>query len=62
MGSEELINVCQAVTHGDLRRVRNIKTNQQGTVINVEGNSLTVLVEKAPEVWAYEDCTAHHTD
>ena len=56
MASEGLINVCQAVTHGNSRKVRNIKTNAQGTVINVEGNTLTVLVEKDAEVWAYEDC------
>lgn len=56
MGSEGLINVCQAVAHGHLRKVRNIKTNKQGTIINVVGNGFTVLVEKASEVWAYEDC------
>ena len=44
MNAEELINVCQAVTHGNLRQVRNLKTREQGTVINVEGNALTVRV------------------
>ena len=57
MASEGVINVCQAVVHGNLRKVKNIRTNQQGTVINVEGNNLTVRVEEAAEVWACEDCT-----
>lgn len=57
MASEGVINVCQAVAHGNLRKVRNIRTNKQGTVINVEGNNLTVRVEEASEVWACEDCT-----
>lgn len=62
MASEGVINVCQAVAHGNLRKVRNIKTNQQGIVINVEGNNLTVRVEEASEVWDCEDCTEHNTD
>jgi len=56
MNTEGLINVSQAVTHGNLRRVKNLKTNEQGTVVNVEGNTLTVLVGKASEVWPCEDC------
>ena len=62
MNVEGLINVCQAVTHGNLRHVRNLKTNRQGTVINGEGNELTVQVGQATEVWAYEDCEECNTD
>lgn len=62
MGSEGLINVCQAVAHGNSRRVRNIKTKQQGTVINMASNGFTVLVEEDPEVWAYEDCEEPFVD
>ena len=62
MNAEGVINVCQAVTHGSLREVRNLKTDKQGTVINVEGNSMTVLVDQASEVWACEDCEERHTD
>lgn len=62
MNAEGLINVCQAVTHGNHRQVRNLKTNQQGTVIDVEGNALTVLVGKTSEVWACEDCEERNTD
>ena len=62
MNVEGLINVSQAVTHGNLRRVRNIKTNSQGTVVNAEGNELTVQVGQATEVWAYEDCEENNTD
>lgn len=61
MTSEGLINICQAVKHGNLRRVKNIKTNKQGTVINVEGKALTVLVEGDPELWHYEDCKEQHS-
>jgi hypothetical protein len=62
MNVEGLINVCQAVTHGNLRHVRNLKTNSQGTVINAEGNELTVQVGQTTEVWSYEDCEEHNTD
>lgn len=62
MNVEGLINVCQAVTHGDLRQVRNLKTNSQGTVVNAAGNELTVQVGQATEVWAYEDCEEYNTD
>ena len=56
MGSEGLINVCQAVAHGNLRKVRNTKTDKQGTIINMAGDGFTVLVGKISEIWAYEDC------
>jgi len=62
MDSEELINVCQAAKHGNFRMVRNTKTNQQGTVLNVEGNNLTVLVETDSEIWDYEDCKNYYKD
>ena len=62
MNVEGLINVCQAVTHGNLRHVRNLKTNSQGTVINGEGSELTVQVGQTTEVWSYEDCEEHNTD
>lgn len=56
MNTEGLINVSQAVTHGNLRQVKNLKTKEQGAVINVEGNTLTVLVGKDSKVWPCEDC------
>ncbi|MCK4535587.1 MAG: hypothetical protein KAT93_01160 [Desulfuromonadales bacterium] len=62
MNVEGLINVCQAVTHGNLRQVRNLKTEKQGTVINWEGNKLTVQVGPATEVWSSEDCEERDTD
>jgi len=62
MNVEGLINVCQAVTHGNLRYVRNLKTNSQGAVIKGEVNELTVQVGQATEVWAYEDCEEYNTD
>jgi len=61
MNAEGLINVSQAVTHGNLRQVRNLKSNKQGSVINVEGNALTVLVGQTSEVWACEDCEEINT-
>ena len=62
MNAEGLINVSQAVTHGNLRLVRNLKSNKQGSVINVEGNALTVLVDQTSEVWACEDCEERSID
>lgn len=62
MNVEELINVCQAVTHGNLRQVKNLKTKRQGIVVNGEGNELTVQVGQATEIWAYEDCEEYNTD
>jgi hypothetical protein len=60
MNAEGLINVCQAVTHGNLRLVRNLKTKKRGIVVNVEGNELTVQVGQAVEVWAYKDCEEYN--
>ena len=62
MNVEGLINVCQAVTHGNLRQVKNIKTDNLGTVVNVEGNELTVQVGQNTVVWPYEDCEEYNTD
>lgn len=56
MNAEGLINVCQAVKHGNLRRVRNHKTDNQGIVVKGEGRELTVQVGQTTEVWAYGDC------
>lgn len=56
MSTEGLINVCQAVKHGDLRQVKNLKTRRQGTVVDVTGDRLTVQAGKTTEVWPYEDC------
>ena len=56
MSAEGLINLSQAVAHGNLRRVRNFKTEQQGTVINVMGEGLMVDVGSNTEVWTYKDC------
>lgn len=56
MCTEGLINVCQAVAHGDSREVTNLKTGKQGKVIDVSGDKLIVQVEETTESWAYEDC------
>ena len=61
MCSEGVINVCQAVAHGRLRKVKNIKINKLGNVINAEVNGFTVLIENETEVWAYEDCEGEYT-
>lgn len=62
MNAEELINVCQAVTHGNLRQVKNLKSEKQGTVVRAEGKDLMVQVGQAVEVWTYEDCVEHNID
>ena len=62
MNAEGLINVCQAVTHGNLRLVKNLKTKKQGIVVNVNGNELTVQVGQAVEVWTHEDCKENSMD
>lgn len=56
MSTEGLINICQAVSHGDFRQVTNLKTGKQGTVIDVTGDKLIVKVNQSSEVWPYEDC------
>jgi hypothetical protein len=56
MSTERLINVCQAVKHGDLRQVKNLKTGKQGVVVDVSGDKLIVQAEQASEVWDYKDC------
>ena len=62
MNAEGLINVSQAVTHGNQRQVRNLKTREEGIVINVEGNALTVRVGQDSEVWDCDDCEERNTD
>lgn len=56
MCTEGLINVCQAVAHGDTRQVTNQKTGRQGVVVAVSGDKFVVQVDQDSEVWAYEDC------
>lgn len=56
METEELINVGQAVTHGNARRVKNRITEQEGAVVGVEGSALTVQLAEALEVWSSRDC------
>ena len=56
MGTEELINVCQAVKHGDMRQVTNHKLGKEGIVVDVTADKLVVQVENASEIWDYEDC------
>lgn len=56
MNNEELINVCQAVSHGKARQVWHLKSKKQGTVIGCEGTELTVKVGKSTETWGIEDC------
>ena len=56
MKTEELINLSQAVVHGNLRRVKNFKTEKQGVVVNVIGKELTVNLGSDTEVWPYKDC------
>ena len=56
MSAEELINVCQAVKHGDMRQVTNHKSGKEGIVVDVTEDKFVVRVENASEIWAYEDC------
>ncbi|MDT8419323.1 MAG: hypothetical protein RQ754_02740 [Desulfuromonadales bacterium] len=56
MSTEGLINVCQAVKHGELRKLTNLKTGKQGIVVDVVGDKLSVQTGGATELWPYEDC------
>ena len=56
MSTEELINVCQAVKHGDMRQVTNYKSGKEGIVVDVTEDKLIVRVENASDIWPYEDC------
>ena len=56
MSTEGLINLSQAIKHGDLRQVPNLKTGKQGTVVDVSGDKLTIQAGQETEVWTYEDC------
>lgn len=61
MTVEGMINVCQAVTHGNLRQVKNLKTMKHGTVVSGTGNELTVQVGQVTEIWNYADCEEYNT-
>lgn len=56
METEELINVGQAVTHGNARRIKNLKTEKEGAVVSIVGDALTVQLEETTEVWSCSDC------
>ena len=56
MKTEGLINLSQAVVHGNLRRVKNFRTEKQGVVVDVIGEALTVKLGSDTEVWACKDC------
>lgn len=49
MKGEELINVCQAVTHGNTRYVRNIRNNRKGLVTSTDGMDVHVQVGNEDE-------------
>ena len=56
MQTEELINVGQAVAHGNTRRIKNLKTEKEGAVVSIVGDTLTVQLEETTELWSYQDC------
>ncbi len=56
MNAEGLINLSQAVAHGSLRLVKNYKTEQQGIVVHVVGEGLSVNLGSDTEIWGYQDC------
>ena len=56
MNAEGLVNISQAVAHGNQRRVKNFKTQKQGVVVHVEGEGLTVSLGSDTEIWVYKDC------
>ncbi len=56
MRGEEVVNVCQAVTHGSQRYVRNLRRNEEGRVVSCDGASIKVQVGRRREVWCVDEC------
>lgn len=56
MTDEELINVCQAVSHGNSRKVKNLVKDMEGVVISFEGKNLSVRVGNRTEKWDHSEC------
>jgi len=56
MNREALINVCQAVTHGSERYVKNRGTGRAGRVIACSQTGVEVQVEAEKENWDIEEC------
>ena len=56
MNAEGLINLSQAVAHGNSRRVKNFRTEKQGFVVAVQEEGLAVAVGSETEIWPYLDC------
>ena len=56
MKGEELINVCQAVSHGGKRFVRECSSNIEGEVVRCSGKTLKVQVGTREENWTPEKC------
>lgn len=56
MKGEELINLCQAVEHGNARFVRNTRSNREGAVLSAKGAGIEVKVGSVSEVWHCDEC------
>lgn len=56
MKGEELINLCQAVDHGNPRFVRNTRSNMEGTVLSANGQRIEVRVGNGSEIWHCDEC------
>jgi|UPI000488B388 hypothetical protein len=56
MHGEALINVCQAVIHGNERNVRNRVDGRKGRVIACIQAGFEVQVGENKESWRIEDC------
>lgn len=56
MKGEEAINMCQAVSHGSARYVRNVRDNRKGLVMAADGMDVHVQVGSGHETWHLEDC------
>lgn len=56
MNREALINVCQAVTHGSERYVKNSGDGRAGRVIACGQTGFEVQVGAEKEKWSIEEC------
>lgn len=56
MTDEELINVCQAISHGNTRKVKNLENGKEGIAVSYEGKNLAVIVGKSTEHWSFHKC------
>jgi len=62
MTGETLVNVCQAVIHGQSRYVRHTNGGKEGRVVRCNEEGLEVEAGNNREFWPFEECEEKYSE